>query len=96
VSDLYFLDEAGFAPTMPTGYTWSRVGERAVVPREDKKDRRVNVVGALAIGRDADLLWEKTSGKVDAGMLLEVRVHPPGGAARWGRRAGRSTARLAP
>lgn len=30
--DLYFLDESGFAPTMPTGYTWSRAGQRAVVP----------------------------------------------------------------
>jgi len=24
--DLYFLDQAGFAPTLPTGYTWARVG----------------------------------------------------------------------
>ncbi|MFD8749550.1 hypothetical protein ACFV0O_00980 [Kitasatospora sp. NPDC059577] len=39
VRDLYFLDQSGFAPTMPTGYTWSRAGQRAVVPREDKKDR---------------------------------------------------------
>ncbi|WP_392961077.1 hypothetical protein [Streptomyces sp. LN245] len=31
--DLYFLDESGFAPTMPTGHTWSRAGQRAVVPR---------------------------------------------------------------
>ena len=26
--DLYFLDQAGFAPTLPTGYTWARVGVR--------------------------------------------------------------------
>jgi DDE superfamily endonuclease len=85
VSDLYFLDEAGFAPTMPTGYTWSRVGRRAVVPREDKKDRRVNALGALAAGAEPDLLWEKTSGKVDAVMLLEFvctrLAGLPGGAA---------------
>jgi hypothetical protein len=71
VRDLYFLDESGFAPTMPTGYTWSRAGQRSVVPREDKKGRRVNVLGALAVGAHADLVWEKTCGKVDAAMLLE-------------------------
>ncbi|MCX5588766.1 transposase [Streptomyces erythrochromogenes] len=69
--DLYVLDESGFAPTMPTGYTWSRAGQRAVVPREDKTGRRVNVLGALAVGRHADLVWEKTCGKIDAVMLLE-------------------------
>ncbi|MFB6776191.1 IS630 family transposase [Streptomyces sp. NPDC056352] len=37
--DLYFLDESGFAPTMPTGYTWSRAGHRAVVPREEGSAR---------------------------------------------------------
>lgn len=68
--DLYFLDESGFAPTMPTGYTWSLAGQRAVVPREDMKGRRVNVLGALAVGLHADLVWE-TCGKVDAAMLLE-------------------------
>jgi transposase len=82
---VYFLDESGFAPTMPTGYTWSRAGGRAVVPREDKKDRRVNVLGALSTGPDADLIWDKTSGKVDAPMLLEFvcrrLAQLPGGAA---------------
>ncbi|MFF4446075.1 transposase [Streptomyces sp. NPDC001502] len=77
--DLYFLDESGFAPTMPTGYSWSRAGQRAVVPREDKKGRRVNVLGALAVGRHADLLWEKTCGKIDAAMLLEFVCTKPAG-----------------
>jgi hypothetical protein len=85
VGDLYFLDEAGFAPPMPTGYTWSRVGERAVVPREDKRGRRVNVLGSLSVGRGADLVWEVTCGKVEAGMLLEFvctrLAGLPGGAA---------------
>ncbi|GAA4053717.1 transposase [Streptomyces shaanxiensis] len=69
--DLIFLDECGFAPTMPTGYTWSRSGQRAVVPKEDTRDRRVNVVGAKIVGTGPDLLWQRTSGKIDAGMLLE-------------------------
>ncbi|WP_306321581.1 MULTISPECIES: transposase [unclassified Streptomyces] len=82
--DLIFLDESGFAPTMPTGYTWSRVGQRAVVPKEDTKDRRVNVLGAQVIGIEPDLIWQCTSGRVDAGMLLEfvlVRLAGLGGGA---------------
>ncbi|MFD7033603.1 transposase [Streptomyces sp. NPDC059917] len=82
---MYFLDESGFAPTMPTGYTWSRAGQRAVVAREDKKGQRVNVLGALAVGRHADLLWERTCRKIDAAMLLEFVCRKlaglPGGAA---------------
>jgi hypothetical protein len=46
--DLYHLDEAGFAPTLPTSYTWARVGTRPVVPYEAPQGRRVNVIGALA------------------------------------------------
>ncbi|MFF0794919.1 transposase [Streptomyces spiralis] len=69
--DLIFLDESGFAPTMPTGYTWSRIGQPAVVPKEDTKDRRVNVLGAEVVGTAPDLLWRRTTGKIDAGMLLD-------------------------
>jgi transposase len=46
--DLYFLDQAGFAPTLPTGYTWARVGVRKLVRYEAPERRRVNVVGAWA------------------------------------------------
>jgi transposase len=41
------LDQSGFSPTMPTGYTWARIGERKIVPYEAPEGRRVNVVGAL-------------------------------------------------
>jgi DDE superfamily endonuclease len=44
--DLYDLDECGFAPTLPTAYTWARVGTRVVVPYEAPQGRRVNVIGA--------------------------------------------------
>jgi DDE superfamily endonuclease len=40
------LDEAGFAPTLPTTYSWSVVGERLQVPYEAPEGRRVNAVGA--------------------------------------------------
>lgn len=69
--DLIFLDESGFAPTMPTGYTWSRIGQRAVVPKEDTRNRRVNVLGAKILGSEPDLLWQRTSGKIDAEVLLD-------------------------
>lgn len=46
--DLWFLDQSGFAPTLPTGFSWGRVGTRLVVPYEAPQGRRVNVVGALA------------------------------------------------
>ena len=46
--DLWFLDQSGFAPTLPTGYSWGRLGTRLVVPYEAPEGRRVNVVGALA------------------------------------------------
>jgi hypothetical protein len=48
VIDLFFLDQSGFAPTLPTGYTWARRGRRVVVPYEAPQGRRVNVVGAYA------------------------------------------------
>ena len=40
------LDEVGFAPTLPTTYSWSVVGERLEVPYEAPEGRRVNAVGA--------------------------------------------------
>jgi hypothetical protein len=56
----------------------------AVVPREDKKGQRVNVLGALSVGQGAELVWEKTCGKIDAAMLLEFvctkLARLPGGA----------------
>ncbi|MGI8405709.1 MAG: IS630 family transposase [Thermomicrobiales bacterium] len=42
------LDQSGFAPTLPTGSTWGRLGQRLVVPYEAPQRRRVNVAGALA------------------------------------------------
>ncbi|MFG2653499.1 winged helix-turn-helix domain-containing protein [Streptomyces sp. NPDC048436] len=63
----------------------SRIGQRAVVPREDTKNRRVNVLGAQIVGTTPDLLWQPTSGKIDAGMLPEFVCADlaglPGGAA---------------
>ncbi|MER6567484.1 transposase [Streptomyces sp. NPDC001093] len=56
-----------------------------MVPREDKSDRRINVLGALVVGADPDLCWEHTPCKIDAAVLLEFvccrLAGLPGGAA---------------
>lgn len=89
--DLFFLDQSGFAPTLPTGYTWGRRGRRAVVPYEAPQGRRVNAVGALAPYGPAGprLVYEtrrKAEGRYDAAAHLafvrRVAGVPAGGAPR--------------
>jgi hypothetical protein len=46
VIDLCHLDEAGFALTLPTTYTWYLQGERLRVPYQAPQGRRVNAIGA--------------------------------------------------
>jgi putative transposase len=46
VTDLCHLDEAGFALTLPTTYSWCPQGQRLRVPYQAPQGRRVNVVGA--------------------------------------------------
>jgi DDE superfamily endonuclease len=43
---LCHLDEAGFAMTLPTSYSWSPVGERLTIAYEAPQGRRLNVLGA--------------------------------------------------
>lgn len=73
--DLWFLDQSGFAPTLPTGCGWGRLGTRLVVPHEAPQGRRVNAVGALApYGPGGPrLLFEtrrKADGRYDAAAHL--------------------------
>jgi transposase len=42
--DLFYLDECGFAPSLPTGYSWSLPGQRKRVCYEYPQGRRVNVL----------------------------------------------------
>lgn len=44
--DVCHLDEAGFALTLPTTYTWFLQGERLRVPYQAPQGRRVNTIGA--------------------------------------------------
>lgn len=69
--ELYYLDESGFAPTLPLGYTWAREGTRPLVMYEAPQGRRVNVVGALApFGPNPRLVYRSRAGKIDSGVLL--------------------------
>lgn len=43
---LYFLDECGFSPTQPVGYSWTATGERRRVSYEAPVGRRVNALAA--------------------------------------------------
>jgi putative transposase len=44
---LYYLDECGFSPTLPTAYSWALPGQRKRVAYEAPQGRRVNAMAAL-------------------------------------------------
>jgi transposase len=43
---LYYLDECGFSPTLPIGYSWSLAGRRKWTRYEAPQGRRVNAMAA--------------------------------------------------
>ncbi len=43
---LYYLDECGFSPTLPVGYSWSLPKQRKFIRYEAPQGRRVNALGA--------------------------------------------------
>jgi hypothetical protein len=68
---LSFLDESGFAPTLPVNYTWARLGTRAVVPYGAPQGRRVNVIGALApSGPPPRLAYRTRTGQRDSAACV--------------------------
>jgi transposase len=70
--ELWYPDESGFAPTLPTGSTWARTGSRALVWDEPPQGRRLNVLGALALGgARPGPVWTGPAGKVDSAVPLE-------------------------
>ena len=78
--DLYYLDEAGFAPTLPTGYTWARRGVRPLVPYEAPHGRRLNALGAVAPFGPTPRLVHATrlasEGKLDSAAFLDFVCGP--------------------
>jgi hypothetical protein len=87
--DLFYLDECGVAPTLPTSYTWARVGVRPLLRHEAPERRRVNVLGALApCGPAPRFVFETrlaSEGKLDGAAFLDFvcrcLVGLPGGRA---------------
>jgi hypothetical protein len=78
--DLHFLDESGFAPTLPTTYTWARAKVRARVPYEAPQGRRVNVLGAWApFGATPRFAYASRPGKLDSAAFLDFVWHDVGG-----------------
>ena len=73
--DLYYLDQCGFAPTLPTNYTWAREGVRPLLRYEAPQGRRVNVLGAVApVGPQPRFVYESRvagAGKLDGDALLD-------------------------
>ena len=56
---------------MPTGYTWARRKTRALVRDEPPQRRRLNVLGALAVGGPTPgLVWTEPAGKLDSAAFL--------------------------
>lgn len=43
---LYYLDECGFSPTLPVGYSWCLPGRRKLIRYEAPQRRRVNALAA--------------------------------------------------
>lgn len=72
--DLCHLDEAGFAPTLPTRYSWALMGQRLVVPYEAPQGRRVNAIGAyFSHGVQAGQFLFETSARLPASRAKTPR-----------------------
>lgn len=82
-----FSDQAGFAPTQPTGYTWAQRGTEKRIPYEAPQGRRVNASGAYrpyAVGgptllvetRPAPRKPRKTTTRKPANPTTETPINP--------------------
>jgi transposase len=75
------LDECGFAPSLPTGYSWALPGERKRVPYEYPQGRRVNALAtyepapAGAAARLEASAFGRTLTSED--LLAFLRARPP-------------------
>ena len=53
---LFYLDESGFAPSLPVSYSWCLPGQRKRVPYEYPQGRRVNALATYEPFADAPRL----------------------------------------
>ena len=83
--DLYHLDEAGFALTLPTTYSWAIAGARLRVPYQAPQGRRVNVIGAYCThGPDAGRLVSRSWAVLPKSRAKQPRTTPEERAAAQG------------
>jgi putative transposase len=77
---LYYLDECGFSPSLPTGYSWCLPGERKWVAYEYPQGRRVNALAAYdPSARTLDAVpFERTLTSDDLLAYLRDRLPPAG------------------
>jgi putative transposase len=85
VIDLCHLDEAGFALTLPTTYSWCLRGQRLRVPYQAPQGRRVNVIGAsFTHGPDAGRLAYRSWAVLPKSRAKTPRTTPEERAAAHG------------
>jgi len=85
VIDLSHLDEAGFALTLPTTYSWHPRGQRLRVPYQAPQGRRVNVIGAYCThGQDAGRLAYRSWAVLPKSRAKKPRTTPAERAAAHG------------
>ena len=83
--DLCHLDEAGFALTLPTTYSWYIEGARLRVPYQAPQGRRVNVIGAyFTHGPDAGRLAYRSWAVLPKSRAKKPRTTPAERAAAHG------------
>jgi putative transposase len=83
--DLCHLDEAGFALTLPTTYSWCPQGQRLRVPYQAPQGRRVNVIGAyFTHGPDAGRLEYHSWAMLPKSRAQKPRTTPEERAAAHG------------
>jgi putative transposase len=85
VIDVCHLDEAGFALTLPTTYSWCPQGQRLRVPYQAPQGRRVNVIGAyFTHGPDAGRLEYRSWALLPKSRAQKPRTTPEERAAAHG------------
>ena len=83
--DVCHLDEAGFAMTLPTCYSWFPQKERLTVPYEAPQGRRVNAIGAyFSHGPEAGRFVFETRASVPKSRAKVPRTPPEAIAAKHG------------
>jgi hypothetical protein len=88
MTDLCHLDEAGFALTLPTTYSWGLRGQRLRVPYQAPQGRRVNVLGAyFTHGPEAGRLEYQSWAVLPKSRARKPRTTPEERAAAHGLRA---------